>query len=39
MLSKFNFSKELIKVEIENVRKDAEGSNTLTQRILSLETQ
>ena len=39
MLSKFNFSKESIKVEIENVRKDAEGSNTLTQRILSLETQ
>ena len=39
MLSKFSFSKESIKAEIENVRKDAEGSKTLTQRILSLETQ
>ena len=39
MLSKFNFSKESIKAEIENTRKEAEGSNTLTQRILSLETQ
>ena len=39
MLTKFNFSKETIKAEIEDVRKDAEGSNTLTQRILSLETQ
>ena len=39
MLSKFSFSQESIKAEIENVRKDAEESNTLTQRILSLETQ
>ena len=39
LLSKFSFSKESIKAEVENVRKDVEESNTLTQRILSLETQ
>ena len=39
LLSKFSFSKESIQAEIENIRKEAESSNTLTQRILSLQTQ